>query len=241
MMDLHCHIDLYPDPQAVIDECIQNRLYVLSVTTTPKAWHGTYALTSKLPRFNTSLGLHPQLAHQRLHELPLFDSLVSETRFIGEIGLDGTKNHAPYMESQLEAFQHILKKCQEYDNKIMTIHTLSAVTSVLDELEKHPGAGVPILHWFLGTKKELTRAISLGCYFSIGPAMTVSKRGKKVIEWIPRDRILIETDGPFAALEGVSLKPIDSYRVCDYLAGQWQTDLDYLFSVLKTNLRNVLA
>ena len=36
--DFHCHIDLLPDPVAVIDRCARDGIVTLAVTTTPKAW-----------------------------------------------------------------------------------------------------------------------------------------------------------------------------------------------------------
>lgn len=239
MMDMHCHIDLYPDPDEIIRECVQNNLYVLSVTTTPRAWKGTYALTKGVSRFKTALGLHPQLAHEREHELPLFDSLISETKYIGEIGLDGSKEYLPYIDSQLRVFRHILKECQKSSSKIMSIHSRGAVSLVLDELEKYPNAGNPILHWFLGTKKELDQAIDLGCLFSIGPAMVVSQKGKKVIDWLPRDKILLETDGPFAMLDNRKLRPIDSFRVMEYLSEMWDAPAESVTSILRNNLKRI--
>src|ERR1700741_2594809 len=88
VIDFHCHLDLYPDPHAVRDECARRGLYVLSVTTTPSAWNGTFALSRDAPRIRTALGLHPQLAYERHSELDLFESLIAETRYVGEIGLD---------------------------------------------------------------------------------------------------------------------------------------------------------
>ena len=44
MIDLHCHIDLYANPYEVVRRCREDNIYVLSVTTTPKAWEGTSAL-----------------------------------------------------------------------------------------------------------------------------------------------------------------------------------------------------
>jgi TatD DNase family protein len=79
-IDLHCHLDLYPDPTAAVRRCREMGAYVLSVTTTPKAWRGTLALARGAPRIRTSLGLHPQVAHERAQELPLFEALLSETR-----------------------------------------------------------------------------------------------------------------------------------------------------------------
>lgn len=42
LIDFHCHLDLYDNPQAVVTACGKLN-YILSVTTTPKAWFGTKA------------------------------------------------------------------------------------------------------------------------------------------------------------------------------------------------------
>jgi TatD DNase family protein len=236
MMDMHCHIDLYSNPEEIIGECVKNKLYVLSVTTTPKAWNVTHSLTKDIPRFSTALGLHPQLAHEREHELSLFDSLITETNYIGEIGLDASKEYKQYLDSQLRVFRHILRKCQQVGSKILTIHSRGAVSMVLDELERHHHAGTAILHWFLGSKNELHRALDLDCMFSVGPAMLKSQKGKKVIDWIPRDKILLETDGPFASLNNKQLRPIDSFMMIDYLAKTWKVSEESVTGILKNNL-----
>ena len=67
MIDFHCHLDLYPNPKLVARECSDREIRVLSVTTTPSAWHGTSSLAEG--HIWTALGLHPQLAHQRKAEL----------------------------------------------------------------------------------------------------------------------------------------------------------------------------
>src|SRR5688572_3852935 len=99
MIDFHCHLDLYPDAAKVRDECVRRELDILSVTTTPSAWRGTSALAQKAPRIRTALGLHPQLAHERQSELALFDSILPETRYVGEIGLDGAPEFRPHWRS----------------------------------------------------------------------------------------------------------------------------------------------
>jgi hypothetical protein len=95
MIDLHCHLDLYPNPAAVAKECARRRMYVLSVTTTPSAWKGTNALATGANRIRTAVGLHPQLARERKGELDQFERLIQETRYVGEIGLDGTPECKP--------------------------------------------------------------------------------------------------------------------------------------------------
>jgi TatD DNase family protein len=241
MMDLHCHVDLYPDHQEVLNDIRQSNYYVLSVTTVPSAWEGTVKLTEGLKHCKTALGLHPQLAHQRKNELPLFDKLIGETRYIGEIGLDGSRGYKEHLDDQLLVFKHILKKCEKFDDKILTIHSLNAIEQTLDCLGEFPKSGRPILHWFLGTKKQVLEAVELGCYFSIGPAMLQSTRGKNVISWLPQERVLLETDGPFAKVEGKILFPSDVKVVVDHLGTVWNLDLKNTLITLRQNLVEIIA
>lgn len=241
MMDMHCHIDLYPNYKEIIEKYLEIGAYVLSVTTTPKAWKRTYALTKDLPRFQTALGLHPQLAHERYHELSLFDSLIDETRYIGEIGLDGSRHFKPYFEIQLKVFKHILEKCSEFQNKILSIHSLQATKEVIDLLIKYPNAGTPILHWYLGARKDMYIAIDRGAYFSVGPAMLHSQQGRKVISWLPKDRVLLETDGPFVEISGKRVDPYDIKLMQNYLCSLWDTSMKECNVILIKNLRTLVS
>jgi len=241
MMDLHCHVDLYPDHDKILSDIENSGYYILSVTTVPSAFKGTTALTYKLNNCRTALGLHPQLAHQRHNELPLFDSLCADTRYIGEIGLDGSKGYDEHMGVQQVVFEHILNKCCEFDDKILTIHSLNAVDKVLELLSMYPKAGTPILHWFLATKKQVSRAVELGCYFSVGPAMLNSARARKVISWLPQSRILLETDGPFGKTEGRSALPSDVVLVIRFLSEFWGKPVDQVQGDLKSNLKKLIA
>ena len=108
MIDFHCHLDLYPDPHGLAQTCRDRGLYLLSVTTTPSAWRGTSALAEGAPRIRTALGLHPQIAHERKHELVLFEQLIGETRYVGEIGLDGGPEYKAHWQDQLTVFERAL-------------------------------------------------------------------------------------------------------------------------------------
>lgn len=46
-IDMHCHLDLYPRPDLVAEESKRRGTYILSVTATPKAWHGTSLLAKE--------------------------------------------------------------------------------------------------------------------------------------------------------------------------------------------------
>jgi TatD DNase family protein len=214
-------------------------MYVLSVTTTPSAWIKTAEVGSKGAGIRTALGLHPQLAHQRFSELPLFDDLFDKAHYIGEIGLDGGPEFRSHWERQEQVFDHVLNRCERAGGRTMSIHSRRATSAVLKRLAAHPGAGIPVLHWFSGTAPELKRAIKQGCWFSVGPAMLAVQKGREIVASMPRDRILTETDGPFAQIDGRTAMPWDAQLATHGLAKLWGVSTDDVERQLKNNLRTL--
>lgn len=223
-VDMHCHLDLYPDPHGQVAVIAQKKAYVLSVTTTPNAWRGACHLAAGHPRIKTALGLHPQLAKERKSELRLFDRLLPEARYVGEVGLDGGPDCRAFWRDQVEVFDHILASCVGAGGRILTIHSRGAATAVLDALERHAGYGVATLHWFSGTQRELSRAVEMGCWFSVGAAMLRSQKGRTLTSRMPMQRVLTETDGPFGSVSGRSLQPAECSGAITALAELWNVD-----------------
>lgn len=56
--------------------------------------------------------------------------------------------------------------------------SIRAAKAVLDHIEAYlpPTKGKVVLHWFTGSKADATRALELGCYFSINAAMLDNER-----------------------------------------------------------------
>ncbi len=212
MIDFHCHIDLYEEPQRVINEIKRRDCDVLAVTTTPLAWEGTLALVGGAARIKVAVGIHPEIASTRHREVDHLKELLPETRYVGEIGLDGSKPHQASLDLQSEVFDLVLSACESVGGRVMTIHSRGATSLVLDHLEAHPGAGLPVLHWFSGTVGELQRAIEMGCWFSLGPAMLRGTKGRRLVSAMPIDRILTESDGPLARRRGKPLMPWDVHE-----------------------------
>ena len=240
MIDFHAHIDLYPEPNKVVKEIERRKMYVLSVTTTPSAWTGTYSIAKHYSRIKTALGLHPQIAHERISELPLFDTFINETDYVGEVGLDGSPEFAKHKTSQLAVLKHILKSCSNSGGKIISLHSRRAASDVIEIIDEHPDAGIPVFHWFTGEKGELKRAIQRNAWFSIGPAMLKSKRSIEMVECIPKDRILTESDGPFAKVSGKSLMPWDVESAVIDLSRIWNVTPSNAQEILYSNFRALI-
>lgn len=239
MIDFHCHLDLYPDPVEATRQAAASRAYVLSVTTTPKAWRKTSKLAASFPRIRTALGLHPQVAHERHSELPLFEALLPETGYVGEVGLDGSAESKPHAVVQQKVFETILEMSAKAGGRVLSIHSRSAADQVLECLRKQPDAGTPILHWFSGSAAQLRRAIDQGCWFSVGFPMTKSERGRAILAALPPDRILTETDGPFVENGGRAMAPNDIPLTLSALARIWKSDAEDLSARLLENLKTV--
>lgn len=219
-VDFHCHLDLYPEHAALIAESDRMQIATLAVTTTPKAWRRNQEMAADSRFVRVALGLHPQLVAQRAGELFLFEKLLKETRYVGEVGLDAGPRFYQNLSDQENVFSRILSACAEQGGKIVTIHSVRTAKKVLDHLEARllPDRGLAILHWFTGTAAEASRAADLGCYFSINSEMMKSPRHRALIASMPRDRIVTETDGPFVERDARAARPEDVVGTVSSLA-----------------------
>lgn len=241
MIDFHCHLDLYPDPGSVLTRLARERVYVLAVTTTPMAWNGTRQLVGDTPRVRVALGLHPQVVAERYAEIDLLCSLIPETRYVGEIGLDGSEDYTASFGVQQQVLAKALTACATNGGRIISLHSRRAAREVLDAIETHPGCGTPVLHWFSGSITELHRAIELGCWFSVGPTMLQSERGSRLAAAMPRERLLTETDGPFTKTRSGPLMPWDVNEAERELAKLWGCSQKTVDGTLTENLRRLVS
>ncbi len=214
-VDFHCHLDLYPDHEQLIRECDHAGIATLAVTTTPKAWARNVELAAGARHVRVALGLHPQLVAEREAEVDLLARLLSEARYVGEVGLDAGPRFYKSFDAQRRVFERILRMCAEQGGKILTVHSVRATAQVLQHLEWFlPGdRGRVVLHWFTGSAAEARRAADLGCYFSVNSEMLRSTRGRALVAQLPLDRLLTETDGPFVLEADEPVRPGSVIRV----------------------------
>src|SRR5690606_1997603 len=125
--------------------------------------------------------------------------------------------------------------------RTLSIHSRQAVGDVLDELGRHPGYGTAVLHWFTGSALELRRADAHGCWFSVGPAMFASANGRAVAARLPRDRVVPESDGPFAKVGGQPVMPWSAASTSARLGEVWNCSEDDVMELLMSNSKKLLA
>lgn len=239
LFDTHCHIDLYPDYTALIDEVEHSQIYTIAVTNTPSVFRQSASLTAGKKYLRTALGLHPQLVGQRHRELDLMFDLLGETKYVGEIGLDFATRDERDRALQRKIFASILDRCAMLGDKVLTIHSRRAAAEVVDIIGAS-FSGIVILHWFSGSLNMLEKAVSNGYYFSVNPAMVSSSKGQQLINAMPRDRLLTESDGPFVTVEGKAARPRDVGQVVSALAELFDVSSEAIASLLFDNFKKAL-
>ncbi len=241
LVDYHCHLDLYSDFEQMFAECTKEGVEILTVTTTPRAWARNKQLAANSPSIRVALGLHPQLIADRHNEIALFEELLPEARYVGEVGLDAGPRYFKSLERQRGFLERILRKCAEHGDKILTIHAVRTTREVLTLIESCLPAhkGKAVLHWFTGSKAEARRASELGCYFSVNGEMLKSDRGREVVASLPLDRILTETDGPFTLTQNRPSKPSDVAATVASIATILGCDASQLRAKIRSNLNNL--
>jgi TatD DNase family protein len=193
---LDCHAHIAPDVTASQVAALNGGI-VFAMTRSP----GEAAAAAR--RSDETIlwgyGAHPGLktAAVQITEDRIRSALASHL-IIGEIGLD----RGSAIQPQLAAFDTILKACTGYP-ALLSIHSTGRTREAVAALARHPHPGA-ILHWFNGTEQEIRQAVELGCYFSVNAAMSDERIG-----WMPRERLLPETDFPSSRRSTQARLPAD--------------------------------
>ncbi|WP_128381925.1 TatD family hydrolase [Streptomyces cavernae] len=180
------------------------------------------------------VGIHPGLARSHTgFALDTFTQLIDHTPLVSEIGLDG-KSRVP-MDRQQATLRRVLDVLA-HTPRIASIHSYAACEQVLDELEQAPTPG-RVLHWWLGDPTLTARAVSLGCYFSLNASAV---RKTALLEAIPLDRVLTETDHPFGDRSSDQPLPGNVAFVEQALARHHRTTLEGIRQTMWRNLANIV-
>jgi TatD DNase family protein len=229
--DTHFHLDLFTYPKKIIKAIEEQKIYTIAVTNLPKVFFNTKKLCEGSKYVRPALGYHPELAFKFNDQFDLFCDLLDQTRYIGEIGIDNLRKSSQDLNCQKQIFEKIISVCAQKENKILSVHSRRAEKQVLSIIgDSFPGK--TILHWYSGSIGDLETAISYGYYFSVNSSMVQSKNGVNIINRIPLDRLLIESDSPFIGVDK------ESEMLPDY--GSTIKGVSTIKDVLQTDLKSIL-
>lgn len=198
--DMHCHLDFATDATQAALRMQEAGAAAFSPTVEPGDYASAQQLFADTPCVRVGVGLHPWWIDPATYQVNLQQVLaqLEQTRYIGEVGLDFAPSYRETRELQIEVFDAIVAACAHQGDKVLTIHAVQSAQVVLDMLEAHKACEscTCILHWFSDSSQQLHRALSLGCFVSLGERSLATKRGRAYAQAILVERLLFETDMP---------------------------------------------
>lgn len=121
---------------------------------------------------------------------------------VGEIGLD--YHYDTDKEEQKIAFKKQIEIANKYKLPIV-IHIRDAVSDTLQILKENPVDKKGIFHCCPFNRELVKEALKLGFYISFSGTVTFknAKNAEEIVNLVPNDKFLIETDSPYLAPEPV--------------------------------------
>jgi TatD DNase family protein len=195
MIDAHLHgVEQVPDGYVDFRELS----CMVSCVAKVEEWDRQAAIQD--PRMVKSYGVHPWYVEDWTFEnrKRLFDLLGEDPHAqVGEIGLDSKRGKV--LGQTMVMIQQI--DIAEHYGRVVSIHDVGCEKMVLDALHGRNLGGV-ILHSY-GSDSYIKPYSERGCYFSISPRILSRSdiRVKRLLDSIPDDLLLLETDSPSCGKE----------------------------------------
>lgn len=210
IFDTHAHYDddkFQEDREAVLKGLrAKNIGAVVNIGTDLRTSRYSIEMCKKYYFMYTTIGVHPHEVkdmHDDDLELLLMMSTFPKVVGIGEIGLDYYYDFSPrpaqkmWFRSQLELAKHL--------ELPVSIHTRDAAQDTFDILMES-GIGQScggVIHAYSGSLEMAKEYVKNGFYLGIGGVLTF-KNGKKLVEVvdaIPMEYLVLETDAPYMSPE----------------------------------------
>ena len=213
--DSHCHLS-FPQLKVELPQIRHAMLEAqvdraLCICTTLEEFEEVHGLATAYENFWASVGVHPD--NEDVLE-PTVNDLVQRSALpkvvgIGETGLDyfrlGDRTVAD-MEWQRERFRVHIRAARQ-TGKPLIIHTRNASIDTLAILKEEGQGGesenqaIGVFHCFTETQAVAKAALDMGFYISFSGILTFKTASdlREVAQFVPLDRMLIETDSPYLA------------------------------------------
>lgn len=177
---------------------------LVEIGESPERWDKALAFARSQPFLYCTLGIHPHHAKDAKREdweKLRFLSADPKVKAIGEIGLDYFRNESP-QDVQRTVFEKALTLARDAQKPVV-VHSREAHEDMLSVLKnffpKNPPVLSGVLHCFQGSWEWAQEILARGfCLGFDGPITYPKSDGlRDVLQRMPQDRILLETDCPY--------------------------------------------
>lgn len=176
----------------------------LNISTRQSEWNDVIGVAEAEPDVWATVGVHPHEAdqHPDLGAQALIDAAAHPRVIaIGECGLDYYYDKSD-RAAQRERFQAHIEAARETGLPLV-IHTRDAEEDTAAMLRAAAGGGgvTGVLHCFTGSRQLAEIGLDLGFYVSLSGIVTFKNAQdlQETAKFLPKDRMLVETDSPFLA------------------------------------------
>lgn len=203
----HAHYDdeaFNEDRDELLSSLFQNDVnYIVNASSNISSSQDSINLSNKYPNLYASVGVHPidvdEMSESDIDVLRNMCKENSKVVAIGEIGLDYHYNRQNN-ETQKYWFERQLQLAKE-NNLPVIIHSREASQECFDIIKKAnlPQKKSGVIHCYSGSAEMALEYIEMGFYIGVGGVITFNNARKliEVVETIPLNKILIETDSPY--------------------------------------------
>lgn len=207
IFETHGHYDddaFDVDREELLGSFVDNGIeLVMNVGANIESCKTTIALTEKYPFIYGAIGVHPSDASELNEEK--FQWLTEQCKkekilAIGEIGLDYYWDDTP-KEIQKKWFSRQLELAR-LENLPVIIHSREAAKDTYDMMKAVNAEEIGgVVHCYSYSKEMARQFLELNFFFGIGGVITFNnaKKLKEAVEFIPLDKIVLETDSPYLA------------------------------------------
>ena len=176
---------------------------MLTISTSIDSFLRVKEIVNKDDIIYGTVGIHPHETNKDIVDTNFIVKNLEENKKIigiGETGLDFYYNNSDKIK-QIKSFRtHI--EASLISNVPLIIHSRDAEEETFDILNEYKNQKLKILmHCFTGSQKFAEKLLNFNSFFSASGIITFknSKDLQKTFNFLPLDRILIETDSPFLA------------------------------------------
>ena len=207
MIDSHCHLDqepLFENIHEILERSKKIGLSkLLTICTTLESFKRIKELVELDEIIYGTFGIHPHESKNDFINKELIIKEVKENRKIigvGETGLDFFYNNSDKGVQKTSFVSHI-EAAINLDLPLI-IHSRNAEKDTFDILNEFKNKNIKILmHCFTGSLSLAKKLLELDSFFSASGIITFKNSNdlQKTFEYIPLEKILIETDSPYLA------------------------------------------